>query len=202
MIKNLIFDVGNVLLEYRWIDALMDTGLSREEAVATGEIIFGDKLWVMFDAGNIEVSELIEEYGKKYPDVKDNIAQFVLHPERMPLPRQEVWDKIRLLKKDGYKVYLLSNYSEFLFTAHTTGRQFMEDVDGRVVSYEVHQVKPEADIYMSLMDKYALKPEECLFFDDRPENTETAQKLGIKSYTIESREHLNGVLENIIDKKV
>ena len=90
MIKNIIFDVGNVLFEYRWIEALMDTGLSREEANETGKKVFDEKLWVDFDAGNINVPDLIEEFGKLYPDVKNNIAEFILHPERMPISRPEV----------------------------------------------------------------------------------------------------------------
>jgi len=200
MIRNLIFDVGNVLLEYRWVEALMDTGLTEEKAIETGRKIFESKQWVMFDAGNISVEEIIEEYGRMFPEEKENIAEFILHPERMPLPRQEVWDKIRILKGKGYKIYLLSNYSEHLFTVHTKGRQFMEDIDGRIVSYEVHQVKPDRDIYESLIDKYGLLVDECIFFDDRPENTATAETLGIKSFTIESRDHMNDVLQNLIDK--
>lgn len=202
MIKNIIFDVGNVLFEYRWIEALMDTGLSREEANETGKKVFDEKLWVAFDAGDINVPDLIEEFGKLYPNVKENIAQFILHPERMPIPRPEVWDKIRVLKNKGYKIYLLSNYSEHLFSNHTAGCQFMEDIDGRVVSYEVHQVKPDADIYMSLINKYGLKTEESIFLDDRAENTDTAEKLGIKSFTIKSREHVNEILQNFIDNGI
>lgn len=203
MITNLIFDVGNVLFSYRWKDALIDTGLNEDNVEEAGRKIFDDNhLWVDFDAGLITVEGLIEEYGKLYPELKENVADFLLHPERMPIERPEVWEKMKVLKEKGYKIYLLSNYSEYLFDSHTKGKPFMDILDGRIVSYEVHQVKPGEEIYKSLLEKYNLVPEECIFFDDRPENTEMAEKLGIKSVTVESREHINDVLETIIKNGV
>jgi len=200
MITNLIFDVGNVLFHYRWKEALMDTGMTREEADEAGRKVFDETpLWREFDAGNITLSDLIEEYGKLFPDIKDNIAEFVTRNERMPLDRPEVWEKMAVLKKKGYKIYLLSNYSEYLFTNHTKGKPFMDLLDGKVVSYEVHETKPDRPIYRELMRRYDLKPEECVFFDDREENTKTAEELGIKSFTVMSREHINELLEDIIE---
>ena len=75
----------------------------------------------------------------------------------------------------------------------------MADLDGKVVSYEIHQVKPDEAIYLELLNRFGLKAEECVFFDDREENTDTAQRLGIKSYTVLSREHLNKMLDDILE---
>ena len=199
MIRNLIFDVGNVLFEYRWIEALEDTGLSRQEAFETGTAMLQDDLWVRHDAATISTEDMISEFGKRYPKIAKNIEEFVLHGERMHIPRPEVWDKVHRLKLAGYRIYLLSNYSEYLFKMHTDGAPFMDDLDGRLVSYEVHQVKPNADIYETLLERYDLKPEECIFFDDRKENIDTAESLGIKSVTVESREHINSVLNDILN---
>jgi len=201
MIKNLIFDVGNVLFHYRWLEALMDTGISSEEAQYIGPILF-DKTpyWSQFDAGNIDLPGLIEEYGRLLPKYKENIAEFITRAERMPIDRPEVWEKMAVLKKKGYRIYLLSNYSDYLFNTHTKGKAFMDILDGRVVSYECHQIKPNDDIYLTLLGKYNLDPSECVFFDDREENTATAERLGIKSYTITSREHINDILQEFIDK--
>ena len=119
----------------------------------------------------------------------------------MHLPRPEVWEKIHRLKEKGYAIYLLSNYSKFLFDIHTKGASFMDDIDGKVVSYEIHQVKPDRGIYETLLNRFSLKPEECIFFDDRKENTDTAKELGIKTCTIESRDHINKVLSDLIEEK-
>ena len=113
----------------------------------------------------------------------------------MPIPRKDVWEKVHALKEKGYKIYLLSNYNKDFFDVHTKGADFLDDIDGKVVSYEIHQIKPEPAIYEYLLEKYELNPQECVFFDDRPENTEAAEKLGIQSYTITSKEYLLDVLD-------
>lgn len=91
---------------------------------------------------------------------------------------------IKKLKEKGFGLYLLSNYSEELFTVHTAGLPFLELVDGGVISYQIHQIKPNPPIYEYLLQKYQLKAEDCLFFDDRPENTEAARKLGMQAVTV------------------
>ena len=201
MIKNLIFDVGNVLLEYRWVEALADTGLDMETAKKVFNEMFLNPLWVEADAGTKQQDELIVEFGKMFPSYAGNIKEFIMHGERMHLPRPEVWEKIHRLKEKGYAIYLLSNYSKFLFDIHTKGASFMDDIDGKVVSYEIHQVKPDRGIYETLLNRFSLNPEECIFFDDRKENTETAKELGIKTCTIESRDHINKVLSDLIEEK-
>ena len=202
MIRNIIFDVGNVLMEYRWIDALVDTGLDREKAIQLGTTMLEDELWVLHDADTISRDDLISEFGKRYPEFAENIKEFIIHGERMNIPRPEVWEKIHILKQKGYRIYLLSNYSKYLFEMHTKDASFMDDLDGRLVSYEVHQVKPDKDIYKTLLKRYDLDAKECLFLDDRKENTDTAESLGIKSITIESRKHVNSVIDDILNGKI
>ena len=104
-----------------------------------------------------------------------------------------LWDK-------GYKIYLLSNYSDYLFNRHTEGKAFLDYIDGKVVSYEVHYTKPQKEIYEILLSKYKLKPEESLFFDDREENVQTAVSLGISGCVVKSREHINKELEKLINE--
>ena len=81
---------------------------------------------------------------------------------------------------------------------HTEGASFLEDIDGKVVSYEIHKIKPYPEIYRYLLDKYELNAQECVFFDDRPENTKTAEELGMKTYTITSKEYLLNVLDEFL----
>lgn len=115
--------------------------------------------------------------------------------KKRPIPHTEIWKRIHLLKEKGYKIYLLSNYPKELFAFHTKDADFMKDIDGKVVSYEIHVTKPNLDIYRHLLEKYSLNPKECVFFDDREENTKAAEELGILSYTVTSEEYLRGVLD-------
>ena len=200
-IENLIFDVGNVLLEYRWYQMLLDFGLTEEEAQTARPHIFDNKLWNEFDLGNLTTQEIIDRYCVELPQYEEVLRWFFGHLECMHIAREDVWERIHALKEKGYRIYLLSNYSKDFFEVHTKGASFMDDIDGKVVSYEIHEMKPDKVIYEHLLAKYGLKPEESVFFDDRSENTAAAEELGIKSYTITSKEYLNSILDEYLEKK-
>lgn len=198
-IKNYIFDIGGVLLEYRWADMLMDHGLSREDALAIGNTMFNDPLWSGMDlAAAGEEQSIIEAYREKYPAYGDTIAWFINHCEYMHVPRKDVWERVHTLKELGYPLYLLSNYPETMFHKHTDDAPFRQDMSGGVISYEIKKLKPYPEIYQHLLQKYNLIPEECLFFDDRAENTEGARKQGIHAITVTSRQFLIEELDKII----
>lgn len=201
MIKNIIFDVGEVLLEYRWKDMLMDYGLNEDEAIKTGQLIFNDKLWEQLDLQSEPMENIIKKYEKKYPMQADVIRWFIEHGEYMHVARKDVWDKVHLLKEAGYKIYLLSNYSKDLFEKHTKGASFLNDIDGMVVSYQIHIIKPDLKIYRYLLDKYSLKALECIFFDDRQANTIAADKLGIQTVTVDSKETLVNNIDKLLLEK-
>ena len=199
MIKNIIFDVGDVLLEYRWKDMLMDYGLSEEEAVKVGRMMFDDPLWTEMDlADSKKEQELILQYMEKYPEYAKIIFWFLNHAEYMHVQRTDVWERVHQIKQLGYKLYVLSNYPETMFEKHARHTAFMADMDGEVVSYQVNKVKPDPGIYQYLLEKYRLDPKECLFFDDRLQNTEAAEKMGITAITVVSKDFLLSKLDELI----
>lgn len=190
MIKNIIFDVGEVLFSYGWIEALVIAGESRESAEVLGPKVFDDPLWKELDLGIRPYFEVVEDMCRKYSDHADSIRKFLTNVEVMPKDRPEVWKEVHKLKEKGYHLYLLSNYSEYMFSIHTKDKPFMKDIDGAMVSYMVNVNKPDERIYRALLDKYGLDSSECLFFDDRAENTEGAAKIGIRAMTVTSEEFL------------
>ncbi len=200
MIKNIIFDVGEVLLGYRWKEMLMDYGLKESEAIRVGNLIFNDNLWTQLDMQSEPTESIIKKYELKYPDEAVVIRWFIEHGELMQVKRYDVWDKVHTLKQAGYKIYLLSNYSKDLFEKHTKDAVFLNDIDGMVVSYQIHKIKPDPDIYRYLLQKYSLKAEECIFFDDRNDNTVAAQKLGIQAVTVESKDVLMKNIDMLLNQ--
>ena len=198
MIKNVIFDVGDVLLEYRWKDMLKDYGLPDDEAYKVGNLMFNDNLWHEFDLANMTRDEIVGQYLKNYPDYAEVMQWFMTHGELMHVKREDVWEKAQKLKEKGYGIYILSNYSQELFEKHTKDAPFISLADGVVVSYQIHITKPDEKIYRYLLDKYNLKAEECIFFDDREENTEAARKLGIEAITVTSKEFLLDELDKLL----
>ena len=192
MIKNLIFDVGGVLFDYRWKEMFMDYGLDEDNAIRVGTQMFNDpdRTWDIFDLGIKSDEEIADIFCKKYPGDEDVIRWFIRHGEYMQVPRPKVWKKVHELKQKGYKIYILSNYPESLFKKLTEYADFMDDIDGLMVSYMIHKAKPAEDIYKALCDKYGLDRSESIFFDDRSENVEGAVKFGMKSVKILSEQVL------------
>ena len=198
-IRNLVFDLGDVLIQYRWRDFLQALGVKPEDVDRIGAEMFDDpkQLWHGFDLGNKDGQQVAGELGEEYPEDAKVIADFVGHGEYMHLPRIRVWELVHILKQQGYGIYLLSNYPEELFYKHTQYADFMKDLDGRVVSFEIHEGKPEPPIYQELLRRYHLNPAECLFFDDRRENILGAQACGIHGKQVFSQESLLEDLEKI-----
>ena len=87
-----------------------------------------------------------------------------------------------------------------MFSRHTKGKPFIDDMDGMMVSYMVHINKPDEGIYRALLEKYDLKPEESLFFDDRPENVEGAAKCGIDGIVVTGQEMLLEELDKLMNR--
>ena len=112
----------------------------------------------------------------------------------MPVKRERVWKKVAELKDKGYRLYVLSNYSEYLFNKHTRDVPVISLMDGMVISYEVHSIKPDHAIYRHILDKYDLKPEESIFFDDRKENVVAARELSMDAVQITSEDMLLEIL--------
>ena len=190
-IKNLIFDVGGVLIGYRWQDMLMiDRGLDSERAMQVGMAPFNDESWSDFDAGRLSIKDILKIHKEKSPDLYEDLEWFLLNNHLMKKKRPKVAREVKRLKEKGYNIYILSNYSEELFSIHTDGEEFWDYVDGRVVSYELGKLKPQIEIYQAILEKYNLSANECMFFDDRKENVEGAESAGIKGFLVLSEDEL------------
>ena len=198
--KNIIFDVGDVLLDYRWQQMLMDYGLDESEAYRVGRELFDDPdgLWHEYDLGVKSQEEIIQEFEQKHPKDAEVIRWFISHGEYMHVARPAIWKLVHQLKEAGYHLYILSNYPELLFKKHTQYADFMDDMEGMVVSYMLHVGKPERIVYQTLCDRYGLNKEECLFFDDRAENVQGAIDFGMRAKRVLSAKGLAADLEELL----
>ena len=197
-IKNIVLDVGGILVGYRWYDMLKSHGFSHEEIMDFADSVFPDPLWAEFDLENVPYDHVVNQYIEKYPRLKAQIECFFYRSQEMVVPRPDVWDRVRGLKEAGYGIYLLSNYSSVLFLEHLKGAGFWPYVDGKVVSFEIHKVKPEPEIYEELYARYDLKAEECLFLDDRMENVEGARACGMQAVFTETKEEILEIMDTLL----
>lgn len=200
MIKNVIFDIGNVLVDFRWRVLMEELGLSEETQAIFAKTVFGSRWWGELDHGIYEEAEILAHFRE---DNKEHLDEFDLvwdNRGRLVEPYAYAVAWIEQLKASGLKVYLLSNYPRDVFTLHTECGcfPFLDRVDGRVVSGFVKMVKPNADIYEYLLSEYGLAAGECVFVDDREENVETARALGMKGIVFQGYEQARSELDELV----
>lgn len=204
MIRNIIFDIGNVLASFRWRDLFKDLGFTGEkfDRISAATVLH-PTMWNEFDRSQMSDEEIIAKCIERAPEYESEIRLIFTQTELLVEEYAYSFDWINGLKEQGYKVYLLSNYGKTSFeAAKEHGRlSFLPLVDGGVISYEVQIVKPEPEIYKALLNKYNLKAEECVFLDDRRDNIEAAKAIGIYGIVVENGEQAQKALEDLLKEK-
>ena len=198
MIRNVIFDIGNGLVDFRWRELMQELHLS-EQAQDRFEIsVFGSCWWHDLDHGTIDETEAVKKLREDNAEFTDAFDKVWENRDKLVKPYDYSVPWIRSLKERGYHVYLLSNYPRDIFTLHAGNGSFpfLDYVDGKVVSGFVQMIKPDADIYKCLMDKYTLKPEECIFIDDREENIQGAINVGMQGIVFQNYRQASSELDH------
>ncbi len=199
MIKNVIFDIGNVILNFNVEEVLKKFTDSQEEQKFIMENIIKSPEWLeyaLIDTGYISREEAIDIVSDRTNHSNDElIKNFWYNYNNYAFVNTEILDLIKELKNKGYSVYLLSNINSYT-TENVARSGLFELVDGYILSYQVHQVKPYEGIYKILLEKYNLTANECLFIDDNQKNIVTGNKLGILSKKVEP-DNVASVIETI-----
>lgn len=185
MIKNIVFDMGNVIL--RWDPQYIASRLTdnRDEQIMIEKDLFGSKYWQMLDQGVITVDEVIKQLGGNQV-----LINGLLHWYDYFEPYLEMIPLIKDLKEQGYQIYLLSNCS-VQFDDYCKNVEAFRYFDGFYISALHQLLKPDVKIYQDFLTKFNLKGEECLFIDDVLDNVEGAKKAGMSAY------HHNGDIEKL-----
>lgn len=198
MIKNIVFDIGMVLIDFHWQKTMKELGIPDEAIVTLGKNMVEHVLWGEMDRGFIPEEELVAEFKRMSPQYEEYIDLFLDNMEGVvtDYPGSKSW--LKELKDRGYNIYLLSNYPKSFFEMHVKNYSFMPYVDGRVVSYEYKVKKPDVRIYEILCEKYNIKPEESVFLDDRKENIATAESLGFKGIVVTDQDTARKQLDELL----
>lgn len=189
-IKNIVFDVGMVLIDFCWAQHCRNLGFGEEIIEAFDKHMISSDCWDMMDEGLISEEDAIMQFIKVMPQYRGQIEIFWSQPEGFVEEYAYATPMIQQLKKQGYNVYLLSNYPLGMYHVHWPTFTFYNEVDGYVVSAIEGMKKPDSAIYELLCNRYQLKPQECLFVDDRQVNVEAARSVGMESVLFEGYEKL------------
>lgn len=203
MIKNIIFDLGGVLIKYDPWEYISTLGYEEKRAREFYEVIFYDVFWRDMDLGKYpEYAPVIDEIIERHKDFEEEIRHFF----------QDGWMQIyRLIKETeeyyyelqaaGYPIYILSNFSAEGFAYVEEQFSFISKAKGRIISSHVHKVKPDPDIYKMLLEKYNLVPEETVFFDDFIQNVNAARELGIQAIHFTSLEDARKEFAELVERE-
>lgn len=184
MIKNVIFDVGKVLVGWNPTETMQQLGFDEATIKRLHECLFDTHAWSEEDRGVMPREELLEFLVSQDPSLKNEILLFYEHAIDSITPKDYAIPWIKSLKAAGISTYVLSNFGdEKMHQGIEKGSiNFLDILDGYIFSYEVKQIKPNPDIYLGLLEKYNLKAQECVFIDDIEENVLGARAVGINSF--------------------
>ncbi|WP_343008916.1 HAD family phosphatase [Clostridium celatum] len=180
MYKNIIFDLGNVVLNYNPEEYLIKKINDKNKVEIALNNIFKSNEWKMLDRGIITEEEAKRVIKNRVIDNSEIIDLAFENWYDMLRPIEETIELINKLKKNGYKIYYLSNFHSKAFEEVTNKNKVFEEFYGGIVSFKEKLLKPEKEIYMKLLEEYNLNPEECIFIDDMLINIEGAKAVDIK----------------------
>lgn len=197
--KNLVFDMGNVLNEWnseKILQAITDDrklqNLLRKEVFETG-------LWVQTDEGVKTREEMIEivttKIGEEY---RNELTQLSRYWYKYVDVYTKVQDRIIELSKNGYNIYILSNTAYTFYDLVKKGYLPAASIaKGIVLSCEEKVLKPNEKIYNILLERYNLDPHDTMFFDDLSENIWGAARCGINGFVVENERELLTYLDKL-----
>lgn len=174
MIRNIVFDMGNVLLKFdpeMFMDRL---DLNETDRKILRKELWGSVEWIRTDRGSMNTREAAKSICERIPErLWDTVDRLIDHWYEPLVPIEDMEKLVKELKENGYAIWLLSNAGtnqhDYWMTlpAH---RYF----DGVMISADEKCLKPSPEIYHIFTEEFGLNPGECLFIDDNPSNVEGA----------------------------
>ena len=189
MIKNVVFDIGNVLVEYFPSKEVENLKTNEDKIKEAKKLYATDVNYRKYLNGLISVDEMLQDCNNKYKGFSVEF-DLLLTKDKQKYMIHEMEGNTRLLENVNkkYMTYLLSNIAKEPFEYIYENFKFAKIVKGGVYSYVENISKPETKIYQTLIERYNLNPEETIFVDDKIKNVEEAEKLGIKGILYNKKE--------------
>lgn len=179
MIRNIVFDMGNVLLYFDRDYFISRLGIEGEDKELLKREVFLSLEWARMDRGSMTDAEAAESVCRRLPErLHEAARKLVKMWDRPILPIEGMYELIEELKAKGYGIYLLSNasYRQHDYWPRVPASRFF---DGTLISADEKVVKPQPEIYRLLLERFQLQAEECFFIDDVPANIEGAFYCGL-----------------------
>jgi len=140
----------------------------------------------------------MDHFVENDPGIEKEIRETFADVTDLVVKREYAIPWIRSLKKRGYKVFVLSNFSEKAYYECADALSFLKETDGGILSFRDKVIKPYPEIYKLLLDRYDLVADECVFIDDTPRNLPAAENMGIHTIPFMTKEQVDRDLERML----
>jgi len=197
VIRNIIFDLGNVLLTWQPKEFLLQFTPNVQRIEQFIPRVPLNSTWYEIDRGSITLDQARTIFLARHPEDADIIQFYFTRWLEMFTPIEGTVDLLGQVKQRGFRTYLLSNLTEKAHEYLTRKYDFFSLFDGQVFSFKEKRVKPEPEIYKRLLERYALVPAECIYIDDLALFVAVAKKLGMVGIVFTSPADLRAELHRL-----
>ncbi|CDT77975.1 putative Haloacid dehalogenase-like hydrolase [Vibrio coralliirubri] len=178
-IKNVVFDVGNVIVRWAPLEIARLTFGDTEELESRARSIFQSTIWMDLNKGFLTESEAKLRYQQELDLSPLECERLFYYVKQTQILLHGSVELIERVKRSGYGVYALTDNVVEIVEYLKNTYQFWALFDGAAVSAELGLLKPEPEIYQALLSNYGLKASETVFIDDMPYNVEGAKAVGM-----------------------
>ena len=194
MIKNVVLDIGNVLVSF-YPDIYISQFITKKGEIDYYEqICFKSAEWKCGDLGTKTRGEIIDAICENYPEDAENVRIIMTDCDDMLRVSKKNTDVVKKLKAAGVGVYYLSNTNAHAFEFMTSTYEVFKFMDGGIASYLDGVLKPSADIFKLFLSRYGKIAEECVFVDDVATNVNGARAVGLNGIILNNIDDLEGEL--------
>lgn len=197
MIRNIILDLGNVLISFNPSEYL-EKNYPREVRDIILKDVFGSSEWLLLDDGKLTLAEAIDRIAQRSSLKREEIALIFNKRTDIMFPLDTNVRLLPELKKRGYRLYYLSNFPSDIFDEVKNDYPFFRHFTGGIISAEVKFSKPDIRIFKILFEKYGINPEESLYVDDIESNVKAAEFLGMKGFVTSGSDDISEKLFDLL----
>lgn len=206
MIKNIIFDLGNVIVQNPTINTVKEFFAEEKDAITFNNYIFKSEFWKMMDLGkmsNLEIANIIKEQKSVNLTNYDEVKNFMLNWFTKCNVNDKTMDIGKRLKQNGYNIYILSNMAKATYEYFSKRYDFFNIIDGIIISAYEGIKKPDLKMFELLIKRYSLIAEECLLIDDDDTNKtlEVANSIGISGRRVNAND-FNDVIKLLRENNI
>lgn len=202
MIKNIVFDFGGVLVQYDFKAYFTNILGSKEKGEWFMRNILNDDNNDLLDKGDRPFDEYIAEWKQRWPDYA--VALDAFDKNNADIFTNEIPGMVALmteLKEKGYRLLGLSNWHTKVWDIMKKFPRIFGLLDGYLISHQVHLIKPHKEIFEAFCKEFEVKPDECVFIDDKQKNVDGAKAAGMQAILFKDAKQLKADLGKLLNDK-